>query len=230
MLLTQQSLKEEYYVLLFQAKIHERYGHLLDESMTQLLMLYFVNIMSNKDVQEKMIELKEYDETSYIHSFDVMMLVGIVSILTETYDLYLLRGSLMHDIGKLEVPIDILQKKKKLSREEFERVKKHTVHGSKTLKSFGFDKEAELARSHHERIDGTGYPDGVLGLKLNIQIRLLGIVDVYSALTLERPYKKQLSNKQALDIIKKDKEKYDINLIEMFEEIINSDKQKSANK
>jgi putative two-component system response regulator len=111
-------------------------------------------------------------------------------------------AGIVHDVGKVAVPDAILLKPGKLTPEELEVIKKHPVVGEdicKTLKSFRL--VLPIIRHHHERIDGTGYPDGLKGDEIPLTARVLQTVDVFDALTTERPYKPALSIEEALDIM-----------------------------
>jgi HD-GYP domain-containing protein (c-di-GMP phosphodiesterase class II) len=114
-------------------------------------------------------------------------------------------ASPMHDIGKLGVPDAILMKPAKLTAEEFKIMQQHTVFGSKILK----EAKAELLRiservalTHHEKWDGTGYPQGLSGENIPLEGRIVALADVFDALTSKRCYKPAFSMEQSLDIIK----------------------------
>lgn len=109
------------------------------------------------------------------------------------------RSSLLHDIGKIGVKDAILLKKSKLTFEEFEDTKLHPVKGEEIVKIIPFLKEASvLIRHHHERYDGLGYPDGLKGPKIEFGARILAVADAFDAMITERPYRKALSNEEAL--------------------------------
>ena len=104
------------------------------------------------------------------------------------------RGGLLHDIGKIGVPDFVLTKPGKLTAEEFEIIKQHTVIGEKicsSLRSFGGI--LKLIRSHHERLDGSGYPDGLKGADIPVTVRILAITDTFDAMSSDRPYRSGLS-------------------------------------
>ena len=122
----------------------------------------------------------------------------------------LIRAAPLHDMGKVGIPDSILNKPGRLTEEEFDAMKLHTVIGAnaimramKTIKDNSFLKVLrEVVLSHHERWDGSGYPLGLAGLKIPISGRVMAIPDVYDALVSARPYKKPFSHEEAVHIIK----------------------------
>ena len=111
----------------------------------------------------------------------------------------------MHDLGKIGIPDRILMKEARLDPEEWDIMKQHTVIGAKILKNSDaeFIRMGEtIARHHHEKWDGTGYPDGLKGIEIPITCRIAAIADVFDALTSKRPYKKAFSVERSLAIIR----------------------------
>ena len=111
----------------------------------------------------------------------------------------------MHDIGKVGIPDDILRKPAKLSPEEYDVMKKHTDIGAQILAGSKLPmlQMAELiARSHHERWDGHGYPDGLAGTRIPMAARIVAVVDVFDALSHDRVYRTALPTKQVLEIMR----------------------------
>ena len=112
-------------------------------------------------------------------------------------------AAILHDIGKIGIDDSILRKPGKLTSEEFDIIKKHPGIGSDILKDVDFLSDAaEIIRSHHERYDGNGYPDGISGDKIPVESTILSIADVYDAMTSDRPYRGALSREEALTEIK----------------------------
>jgi putative nucleotidyltransferase with HDIG domain len=108
-------------------------------------------------------------------------------------------GAYLHDVGKIRVPHEILNKPGRLSVEEFDVIKQHPVYGVELLASVDFPWDVKpIVRWHHEKIDGTGYPDGLRGDEIPLSAQIIGIADVYDALTTARSYRAALPRTQAL--------------------------------
>jgi two-component system, response regulator RpfG len=117
----------------------------------------------------------------------------------------ILKASPMHDIGKIAIPDHILLKPGKLTDVEFEAMKRHAEYGYEILKNSRaplLDKAAIIARSHHEKFDGSGYPFGLKGDDIPLHGRIVAVADVFDALTTERPYKKPWEIDRALDFLR----------------------------
>jgi len=137
----------------------------------------------------------------------------------------ILYGSSMHDLGKIGIPDYILMKPSKLEPDEWEIMKNHTVLGAKLLEGSDADflKIGEsIARHHHEKWDGSGYPDGLKGNNIPIEGRIAAIADVFDALTSVRPYKKPFSLKKAFEIIREGKgNHFDPDVVDAFFKVQN---------
>lgn len=111
-------------------------------------------------------------------------------------------AGLLHDLGKLAIPLSILEKKGPLSQDEFSIMKKHPYYTSQILGEIPhIEKIRNYASLHHERMDGRGYPFGIRGEELSLGSRIMAISDVYTALTEERPYRNAMSPADALNTI-----------------------------
>jgi HD-GYP domain-containing protein (c-di-GMP phosphodiesterase class II) len=110
-------------------------------------------------------------------------------------------AALLHDVGKISIPKEILNKPAKLSAEEFELMKGHTIEGQFMLDRVGglLGKVGELVRSCHERWDGTGYPDGLAGEEIPLPARIVFTCDAYNAMTTDRPYRAAMPQEDALE-------------------------------
>jgi len=138
-------------------------------------------------------------------------------------------ASLLHDIGKVAISREILTKPGKLTSEEFDEVKKHTLIAGEVLneanaafvKSFGKDSYLALARDialfHHEKWNGSGYPHGLKGEAIPLSARIVALADVYDALRSPRPYKEAFTHMDSVNIIVSEKEKhFDPYVVEAF--------------
>jgi len=131
-------------------------------------------------------------------------------------------GALVHDIGKLGIPDHILSKPGKLSPDEFRRIQSHVTIGTEILSPIPFPFPVlDVVRSHHERWDGLGYPEGLRGEEIPVGGRIISIVDVYDALTSDRPYRRAMSPEEAMRILREGAGKqFDPNLVETFETVL----------
>ncbi|HKP59355.1 MAG TPA: HD-GYP domain-containing protein, partial [Polyangiales bacterium] len=112
-------------------------------------------------------------------------------------------AALLHDMGKLAIPEHILNKPGKLTAAEFEKMKRHAPIGAEILSSIEFPYPVvPIVRHHHENWDGTGYPDRLKGEEIPLGARLLSVVDCFDALTSDRPYRRRMTDEQALAILK----------------------------
>ena len=110
----------------------------------------------------------------------------------------LMLAALYHDVGKCFVPSAVLNKPGRLTDEEFALVREHCAKGEALLKAHFPPEVTQIVRSHHERLDGSGYPDGLKGEQLSMETRILAISDVFDAMTSDRPYKKAKTNEAAV--------------------------------
>lgn len=129
----------------------------------------------------------------------------------------------LHDIGKIGVPDHILQKPEKLSADEFEIVKKHTTMGARILEVSDLPMiqlAREIALSHHERWNGSGYPQALYGTLIPESARIVATADVYDSLTHDRPYRKALTDERALSVMSAYKEYFDPKIFDYFVTLI----------
>ncbi len=121
-------------------------------------------------------------------------------------DLHVLRlGSLLHDVGKTAIPPHVLFKSGRLTPEEFAAVKFHPIIGDLLCARVpALAPVRPIVRHHHERLDGSGYPDGLVGDEIPLLAQIVGIVDVYDALVYSRPYKPAFDSDHAFSILKRE--------------------------
>lgn len=150
------------------------------------------------------------------------------NIMTETYKKDLFSTAPLHDIGKVGIQDSILLKPGKLTDEEFEIMKKHTIYGVNAFKYASEDvgkvsflnTALEIIGTHHEKYNGLGYPNGIKGEEIPLAGRLMAIIDVYDALVSERVYKSAYTHEEALEIINKERNQhFDGEIVEAFLEL-----------
>ena len=118
--------------------------------------------------------------------------------------LYLLDyGAYLHDVGKIRVPLSILNKPDKLTSEEWKVIKKHPLYGRELLDQTFMKKAGEIVEQHHERSDGSGYPYGLSGSEVLIEASIIAVADTFDAMTTNRPYRKASTQAEALAEIRK---------------------------
>jgi putative nucleotidyltransferase with HDIG domain len=165
-----------------------------------------VEAISNNQFKSILNGVKNHDNYTYAHSMRVatmLSLFGHAAGLKNQDQLVLASGGLLHDVGKMLIPHNILNKPGKLTPEEFAIMKTHVPE---TVKYLQANKDIPksvivIAAQHHEKLDGTGYPHGLQGSELNDLARMAAIVDVFSALTDRRVYKPPMPAEDALTIM-----------------------------
>lgn len=177
------------------------------EQKLQKTLRHVINdLFLQKDVVLNLLDIKKADDYTYGHSVNVMLHsivlgIGIGLNREELYDLAL--GSLLHDIGKLFTPEEILKKPGKLTKEEYAVIQTHTTKGFDFLRNYtSFSATSRIVSlQHQERIDGSGYPRGLTENELHQFSKITAIADVYDALTSDRYYRSALPTYEALEYI-----------------------------
>lgn len=165
--------------------------------------------------------MREYDDTTYVHSLNVALICNIIGkwlhFSSEDMVAITLSG-LLHDLGKLMIPSNIIAKPAKLTEEEYSTIKTHTIRGYNLLKSKKLDPRVKhAALMHHERCDGSGYPYGYYGDQIDSFAKLVAIADVYDAMTCARVYRGPLCPFEVISIFESEGyAKYDTKFILTF--------------
>ncbi len=147
------------------------------------------------------------------------------------YDIEILNNlANLHDIGKVQIDLSILNKRWKLSKADWVEIKKHPIVGYDIVKEIDFLKgKADAILYHHERIDGKGYPFGKEGKDIPLFAKILAIADAYDAMTSDRPYRRALTKQESIDELEKNKGKqFDIEICDIFINIIKEDQMGSS--
>lgn len=174
--------------------------------------------------------LEARDDNTSSHSLNVTrysMILGQHLGLDDEELRALSQGALLHDLGKIGIPDDILKKPGGLDEDEFEIIKKHPMMTSEILDSLETSAHfAAIARSHHERWDGAGYPDGLNGEGIPLLARIVAIADAWDAMTSDRVYRAAMSDHIALDIFEREKDsgQWDPYLVDKFIKLIRQGK------
>ena len=176
------------------------------EENNNIMIQIMSNILGSRNSESR-------EHILHIKTATEMMLRQLVKVtdaypLTETDIALITTASSLHDIGKIRIPEEVLNKPGRLTDEEFKIMKKHSELGAAIIKDMDFPQDHrlvhtawEICRWHHERWDGNGYPDGLKGEEIPISAQVVSIVDVYDALTSERCYKKAFDHDTAIKMI-----------------------------
>ncbi len=163
-------------------------------------------ILAKKHIMVNMIDLKMFDDYTFYHSVNVTVL-SMVTATTLNLDKNKVHDigitALLHDIGKVFIPKEILNKKGPLDNKEFDLVKTHSAKGYEFVKKYPQIpvKAYSGILQHHERYDGTGYPNGLDKDNISLFGRIIAVTDVYDALTSDRPYRKALKPSDSIEYI-----------------------------
>ena len=167
--------------------------------------------------------LGKQEDFLYAHSVNASILatnLGLAYGLSRAELISLCMAALVHDIGYLKVPKEIINKPAKLKREEFDHVKKHTIFGVELLSKIqGIPESAsEVVHEHHEKVDGSGYPNGKRGDEISRFSKIVAIAEVYEAITHPRPYRKEkiIPYQAVKTIVQKEKDTFEPEFVKLF--------------
>ena len=179
-------------------------------------------ILRTPDVQVSLNDIASNDEYTYTHSVSTMvyaLMIGRKLNYSEQKMTILGMGTLLHDIGKMLIDREVMFKEGELTNQEYQYVKMHALYGYQAMRRITSVPEQvrQIAYMHHERLDGSGYPQGLMGSDLNEYVRIVSIADVYDALTTDRCYRKRWPANKAMDFLMERSEKeFDPELVGLF--------------
>lgn len=193
--------------------IHERTSQLEEAVREGIIMLALAAEAKDDDTADHIYRIRDL-------TLDICNGLGLSSEETEQISFF----SIMHDVGKIHVPDNILKKQGLLTEEEMAAMKTHSIAGENILGSKDFYRMArQIARSHHERWDGNGYPDGLKGTSIPLPARIVAVADIFDALINKRPYKQAWSTDKAIAEMKVLSGKaFDPEILDVFLKIIES--------
>jgi putative nucleotidyltransferase with HDIG domain len=192
----------------------------------------YENIRDNylKTIRAFALAVEAKDRWTHGHSENVMKYTVVLAreLGLPEYEIELVKyAGLLHDIGKIGVSELILNKPGRLTKEEFDEIKKHPELGTRIIADVPFLKSlVPMVRHHHEYFDGRGYPEGKSHDDIPFGARILSVADSYEAMTANRPYRKALPSEEAVRILVEQKEKqFDPKIVDVFLDILHSDHQ-----
>lgn len=184
-------------------------GHITSEQMESIndtTINLVETVSADKDIMVNILDLKMYDDYTYHHSLSVAVMslaVGMEFGFDKNTLNELVTAALLHDIGKIAIPITIINKPSRLTPEEFEIVKKHPIAAGVHLRKNNLVSQNTFMGivGHHEKWNGTGYPNGLDGKNIHMFARIMAVADVFDALTSHRPYRKPAPTHEVLEYI-----------------------------
>ncbi|MBU1107897.1 MAG: HD-GYP domain-containing protein [Candidatus Riflebacteria bacterium] len=188
--------------------IHQvKAGHGIDAKQTKEVSTKLVeDVLQSPDAIMNLMDIKSFDDYTFTHNINVAtisLLIGLALELKHDEMDDLGMGALLHDVGKLKIPLGILNKDGKLTDQEFMEMKSHPTYGYDILsKSKGIPERARIvALQHHEKFQGGGYPRRLKGNEIGLFGRICAVADVYDALTTDRPYRVAMTPYEAMKIL-----------------------------
>lgn len=188
-----------------------------DKKVKNFISLGILDILNDSELARQFVSIIE-ERLLYSHSLDTARYaVQIALVLDKNMDLVeLAKAGLLHDIGKIDIPTEILNKPGKLNDYEFSIMQTHSKKGYDRLSQLGVGEQIQdVARHHHEKLTGDGYPDGITNITLATQI--VTVSDIFSALTELRSYKKPMSASEAFRIMREEMSGLNSKLIDILE-------------
>ena len=179
-------------------------------------------LLENKDVLVNLNDMRLMDEYTFGHCVNVCVL-SIMTGIAMGYNELRLRdlgvGALLHDVGKMRIPVSILKKPGRLTDNEYDEIKRHTILGFDILRNCDAISKisANTALTHHERCDGTGYPNGLHKDEIHEFSKIVAIADVYDAMTTDRIYRKAVQPYEAVEyLLEMGNTQFDYSIVKIF--------------
>ena len=186
-------------------------------------------VMSENPIRtfHMMHKIRKYDDATFIHSLNVAILCNMfghwINMPQDDLDVLTLAG-LLHDVGKMKIPEEIIKKPGILTEEEYTEIKNHPRRGYNLLKPMKLDERIKkVALMHHERCDGSGYPDNLKGTDIPIGARILKVTDEFAALISDRPYRKAFDVDTAVNILIEEIKNLDMRVFIEFQRMIHEE-------
>lgn len=204
------------------------------KTLTSVRMLYITtqpvfNSLSNeiKELNEMIKKVEEKDMYTNNHGErlgEYVLKIGEKLNLSKDKFESLYYAALFHDIGKINIPDEILKKPGKLTSEEFEIIKKHPIFGKQIINGTFLKNLGDTILQHHERVDGKGYPFGLKASDISTEAKIICVADSYDAMTSDRPYRKGMSPRAAMDELRRCAgTQYDEEIVDILEKILIED-------
>lgn len=223
----QESLKNIIIDFNYTGKIDAKKVDINVRNINEIIDEIVYDVILSKNILEHLVNISAYDDYTLNHSLNVMMLSTVIAR-DRSFNMKeikrLATGCIFHDIGKTFIPIEIINKPDKLTKEEFEIVKSHSQKGYDFLKNYTDlpMTSINIALCHHEREDGSGYPRNLQGKEIHIFSKIASICDVFDALTSDRSYRRAAPVNEAMEyLLGAGGNEFSVETIKSFSESIN---------
>lgn len=164
--------------------------------------------------------MRSFDDLTYTHSMNVSLICNVIGTWLNLSDdnlSVLITAGMLHDVGKLKIPEEIITKPGRLTKEEFDIIKKHPQYGYEVLKKQKIDPRVRLAAcQHHEKYNGSGYPLQLTGSQIDYFSSIVGIADVYDAMTADRCYRKGICPFEVIAHLEEERHLYEPGILYLF--------------
>lgn len=175
------------------------------KSLEQIARVKINDVACEPKISPILHKIKTYEPTLFIHSTNVAFIATQVGMQRGFFGERLkdlTRGALLHDCGKTFISVDLLTKPNYLTEREYDLLKEHPKMGYEFLLDKGFSETVlDIVKHHHERMDGSGYPDGLMGNQIIEETQIVMAIDAWDAMTSERPYKKPMEGEYVYDFL-----------------------------